>query len=557
MSKKGGTQVEAVDPWEMGRADATFNRIDTYTPFGQLTYGGPNRNIANLSLNPYLAGTEDRRMMSDRMLMDMALGRQYSMQQGGLPALTTGINPGAMTNYFGLPTSLQSGSDRYPAPGNIPNLTGTPSGGKGGTQRPMPPGEYYEGGGPNQGRKGGTFAGNIANNLAATRGLDPQRSVGYMGSPASPTWGGRIPGAPSMYASDIDNRTTGAPTYRDWTVKGAPDRVLNTGGSKGGANGQPVFSGGGGGPQTVTNQPQDGFGGSIGSQLDPLGTTSRPQGVYDSTNFADATRRASDVLNRIDPNTFGQIGSLDQLQDFDLDRNRVEQNFFDRTASLLQPQYDQQEQRMVSNLRARGIPRGSEAWDREMANFERNKGETFGRLANQAVLSGGGEQSRLFGISSALGDRPMTAAQQLFGMSSDLGTLGLGAQGQQFGQAGQLAGMESGAQQQLFNMADQLAQRDIQAQLQNANIASMNRATQFNELASLLGLQQVASPGLNNFFAPGNVDMMGAYGLNQNAQAQNARNSAAQKGGMLGGLGQLGGAAIGAGGWGGLFGMGQ
>jgi hypothetical protein len=69
-------------------------------------------------------------------------------------------------------------------------------------------------------------------------------------------------------------------------------------------------------------------------------------------------------------------------------------------------------------------------------------------------------------------------------------------------------------------------------------------------------LQQVSSPGLNNFFAPGNVDMMGAYGMNQQARMANAQNNASQKGGMMGGLGQLGGAALGAGGWGGLFGMG-
>ena len=70
MSKKGGTQVQAVDPWEVGRADATFNRIDSFTPFGSLTYGGPNRNQANLQLNPFLAVNENRRMLSDRMLLD-------------------------------------------------------------------------------------------------------------------------------------------------------------------------------------------------------------------------------------------------------------------------------------------------------------------------------------------------------------------------------------------------------------------------------------------------------------------------------------------------------
>lgn len=420
MGSKGSTRVEAVDPWEVGRADATFNRIDAYTPFGSLTYGGPNRNVANLQLNPYLAGTENRRMLSDRMLMDMALGRQQSMQQGGLPALTGGINPGAMREYFGLPTTLQSGADQYPMNMSVPDVTGQAAG--------IQPNQ--KGGQQGGGMKGSTRAASQGLQQAATPGGGVYGQGGKGGAPQMMEAAGK----PSQGIGDI---------------------------------GQPPQQGG---PI---------FGGTVG-------------GLFD-------------------PSTFGQIGSLDQLQDFDLDRGRVEQSMFDRSASLLNPQFDQAEQRMVSDLRARGIPRDSEAFEREMSNFRRDKGETFQRLADQSVLAGGGEQSRLFGLSSALGDRAM------------------------------------GAQSQLFNMADQLSQRDIQAQLQNANIASMNRATQFNELASLLGLQQVASPGLNNFFAPGNVDMTGAYALNQQARQGNADRSAQMKGGALGGLMDIGGAAMGGG----------
>jgi hypothetical protein len=82
-------------------------------------------------------------------------------------------------------------------------------------------------------------------------------------------------------------------------------------------------------------------------------------------------------------------------------------------------------------------------------------------------------------------------------------------------------------------MGQQLSQQDIQTQLQNANISQANRATQFNELASLLGLNQVAQPGLQNFFAPGNTDVMGGFALNQQGQQNNANNAQAQKSGVL------------------------
>jgi hypothetical protein len=450
MSKKGGTTVEGVDPWEVGRADATFNRIDQYTPFGSLTYSGPNRNQADLQLNPFLAGNENRRMLSDRMLLDTALGRQQSMNQGGLPSLTSGINPGALNEFFGLPSQLQTGFDQAPTPPPVGDYIGQssgPSGGKGGAQGPM----------PLQGDPG------YWNDSRTPRSVLDQGAKGGQQPTAPQTMGS----AQQQFAPMVQQQKTS---------QGVGDI------------GQPQMSD----PLTA--------------QSAPPGQNPAPNPIFGGT-----------VGGIIDPNSFGQIQSLDQLQDFELDRGRVEQNFYDRSASLLDPQYDQAEQRMVSDLRARGIPRDSEAFEREMSNFRRDKGETFSRLANQSVLSGGGEQSRQFGLASALGDRSMAAQQGLFGM------------------------------------ADQLSQRDIQAQLQNANIAQANRATQFNELASLLGLQQVASPGLNNFFAPGNADVTSGFAMNQQAQMANARNAASQKGGMLGGLGQLGGAAIGAGGFGGLF----
>jgi hypothetical protein len=472
-------------------------------------------------------------MMSDRMMMDMALGRQQSMMQNGLPALTEGINPGALQEFFGLPSSLQGGYDQYPQQGQVPNLT---SWGQGGQQ-------------------------NSSNT--------PQMgSKGQMAS-QSPNWGG----GQAQQNQAFNQSAMGPPPMMQGGAQGRAQQAMqqmgpSAGGSFGGVapNGQTAPAAKGGSAQTMgqgmagANSQLSGFGqaaagaGPLAGGGDPSANQSRMaamqgamQGIgpFAYGQAGGAPMMQSGVMGGpsagvgdiggqqqgnplfggtvgglIDPETFGQLGSLDQLQDFDMDRGRVEQSMFDRSSSLLNPQFDQAEQRMVSDLRARGIPRDSEAFEREMSNFRRDKGETMQRLADQSVLAGGGEQSRLFGISGSLGDRAMNA------------------------------------QTGMFNMADHLAQRDIQAQLQNANIASSNRATQFNELASLLGLQQVASPQLNNFFAPGNVDMMGAYGLNQQAQAANASNAAGQKGGVLGGLGQLGGAALGAGGWGGLFNMG-
>jgi hypothetical protein len=232
------------------------------------------------------------------------------------------------------------------------------------------------------------------------------------------------------------------------------------------------------------------------------------------------------------PPTAGPIPQLGQLSDvqqggFEESRGRVEQALFDRQMALLQPGMDQQQQRLQQDLANRGIPRDSEAGRRELDAFRTSRNQQFGNIANQAILGGGQEQSRLFG-------------QQLQGT-------GFNNQNQfdRFGAANQ--SRQAGLQDIAFANQTNAQARDaaLQAQLQQANLSQANRATQFNELASLLGLSQVAQPGLNNFFAPANADVTGGFALNQQAQAGNANRAAGMKGGLLGGATDLGGAAIG------------
>ena len=197
--------------------------------------------------------------------------------------------------------------------------------------------------------------------------------------------------------------------------------------------------------------------------------------------------------------------------DFEGARSGVEQAVFDRSASLLNPQFQQSEERLLQSLADRGIPRDSEAGRTELANFQQQRDLTFSNLANDAVLAGGQEQSRLFGLDERAG---------LFG---------LGAENQAFNQGNTATSLNNQVSQQNFG-------NDIALQLQNANLAQANRATQFNELASLLGLQQTAQPGLNNFFGPGQVDTAAGFGLQQNANIANANSAASAKGGTLGGI---------------------
>ncbi len=231
-------------------------------------------------------------------------------------------------------------------------------------------------------------------------------------------------------------------------------------------------------------------------------------------------------------------------------RGDVEQAIFDRSRRLMDPVFGDQQRALEQSLANRGAPVSGEAYDRDLDRFRRSRNEAYLNLADQAVMRGGQEASRTL---------------------ADL----LGVRGQGFNEALAEGGFANQAAAQLFgqnlaaaDFANRTAGMDLSQQqlmLENQNRARSQalaealgiRGNQFNELASLLGLQQVQAPGLNNFYAPGNSNVLGAYGLNQQAQ-QNAYNAQVNQAGLFNsGLFGLGGAFLGGPAFGSLFGGGN
>lgn len=135
-------------------------------------------------------------------------------------------------------------------------------------------------------------------------------------------------------------------------------------------------------------------------------------------------------------------------------------------------------------------------------------------------------------------------------LMSDLQARGIPLNSPAFNEA--LNRLEDNQNQLLTDIGTQTAVQDI-------NLQQSNRATQFNELAAVLGLQQVSPQQVaqtGNFFGPGAVDVLGAQQLG--FQGDLAGFQAEQQGrqNFLGGLFGLGQAAILGGGLPGLFGGG-
>lgn len=105
---------------------------------------------------------------------------------------------------------------------------------------------------------------------------------------------------------------------------------------------------------------------------------------------------------------FGNVQPMPTNGDFGAERDATTQAMFERGASLLRPEFETQRRRTEQMLSDRGLPITGEAYTGEMDRMGRSQGDTLGRLANDAVMAGSAEQSRLFGLG-------LTARQQGIG----------------------------------------------------------------------------------------------------------------------------------------------
>ena len=207
-------------------------------------------------------------------------------------------------------------------------------------------------------------------------------------------------------------------------------------------------------------------------------------------------------------------------------RSNIEQTLFNRQLGLLQPEFNRQSQDLQQNLADRGIPITSQGYNDAIGRLQTQQGEERQRLAQQATLAAGQESDRIVNQSRDI------RAQQ-FGERAAAGEFGLASQGQGFSQAAANTQLANAARQD--TVANQLLSNQIANQQRSREIAERNatRGQNFNELAALLGGQQVQQP---SFFAPGSVDTQGAFAAQQAAQANAYNQAMASNSSSLGGL---------------------
>lgn len=89
--------------------------------------------------------------------------------------------------------------------------------------------------------------------------------------------------------------------------------------------------------------------------------------------------------------------------------------FYNKAYNLLKPQLEEQQRTTAQDLANRGIPIGSEDYNRVMGNLQRSQGEQLSNLANQATLSGlSAQQSEAGSLYNMLtGSLPQSSGSQV------------------------------------------------------------------------------------------------------------------------------------------------
>ncbi|HLI66328.1 MAG TPA: hypothetical protein VKU90_08170 [Caulobacteraceae bacterium] len=237
----------------------------------------------------------------------------------------------------------------------------------------------------------------------------------------------------------------------------------------------------------------------------------------------------------------GQIGGPSQEQAI----SQAQHAAYQAETQFLDPQWAQNAEQQQAQLTAQGLNPNSAAYGNAMTQFNNARSQAYSNAALQAVGAGNAEQNTLFGQTLNAADFANAAQAQGFGQSQAQASFANNAAAQQFAQNQGQAGFANTAQGQAFAQGQQnaglynaAAQQQFASQLQ-AQEAPIN---EFTALQANGQVQAPQSTPAQTSVAPTNV--LGAYQLQQDALQANYAAQMQNYQSGLGGLFNLGRAAI-------------
>jgi hypothetical protein len=245
-------------------------------------------------------------------------------------------------------------------------------------------------------------------------------------------------------------------------------------------------------------------------KLSAAGTPATAPGRYDEYG-------AGPKFDRLTNTGLGDMPGAD-----DATRQRVEDAYYSRAKSRLDPQWEQEQTNRLDRLYAMGGRESDPGFELSMGNFARDKNDAYTSAMNEAIIGGGAEQSRLF-------DLGMQRRKQGWQETGDINTQNNAASQQEWGNANLRSDQANTLTDRDYSNR-RLAASDLTAERQRqAEEMMMQRSQPLNELTALLTGREVGMPefsGTPNSTA-GAAEAGDFYGAATDIQAANAAKKAA------------------------------
>jgi hypothetical protein len=257
--------------------------------------------------------------------------------------------------------------------------------------------------------------------------------------------------------------------------------------------------------------------GAQGSGIVPVGQQpAASQGGFQTGGYQYGLESQDPIQKSIIDNS-GQynVGAIDpakmpvgSVQAGDPYMQKMQDAYLAQANRTLDPQWQGRADQMSAQLANQGITPGSEAWNRQMSQFNLGRNDAYGSAQNQAILNSGQEAARMQGMDINAGNFANQAAQQNFtnqltsqeaqnaaltgqqNASLAAGNFANAAQGQGFQQDLSQAQLNNAAfgQQQQVALGEDVAAKQLAASKLNAQGARASAGAQMQ-----LGMAQLAN----------------------------------------------------------------
>ena len=230
----------------------------------------------------------------------------------------------------------------------------------------------------------------------------------------------------------------------------------------------------------------------------PKGVSSLQAGQYNSP----------ELQKSLDYSGASEVG---QAGDY---RNQAEDAMYNRRTSRLDPQFEGRQEALEVKLNNQGLRPGDQAYDSAMQSLGMERTDAYSAAQNEAIMSGGAEASRMFGMDMSRRGQDIseadTAADFYNQSRGQQSAIDLASGGQRFNEAQGAGDFQNAARQRAlaeqmtikdrgYNQGNQDADRQNAIRTGMMNEEMAQRGANLNEVNALISGQQVNAPQMAGF----------------------------------------------------------